>query len=217
MCVFSEFSVDGGKAFGKLFGQILAPIRKLPKPVLPKPSIISRSASSIKMKPFSGSLESLAAPGPSILRKTSFTSSLDTIVPEVSKQSKMVRGLKVVGQEAAKSASLGGTLILSDFISGKIRQSSDIETAKIINEQLTAGQTRAKIDCAQNQYGCLQNMCVSQCGPRLDKADWCYVGKNATAVSGGDKKKKRMEIAECEIATDCDPCWPCARTCNLTN
>ena len=54
---------------------------------------------------------------------------------------------------------------------------------------------RAQIDCTSNNAGCIENRCYTNCGPRMLSSDWCF------------------KLVECNISSDCDPCWPCASTC----
>lgn len=74
------------------------------------------------------------------------------------------------------------------------------------NEERLARRT---IDCNLNNSGCMQNMCWTNCGPRLYSADWCYVTKNHTVP------KKEIKIVSCEKDSDCNPCWKCAFTCTM--
>lgn len=108
----------------------------------------------------------------------------------------------VIATEVSKSLALGGTLVgantFSSWTDSKIRQSVDAETEEMRQE-------RAKIDCTSNEYGCLNGMCWTNCGPRLDKGDWCYTTKNITAVP--------RKSTNCFINTDCNPCWSCAGVC----
>lgn len=70
--------------------------------------------------------------------------------------------------------------------------------------------SRKVIDCDLNNVGCIDNMCWTNCGPRLTSADWCLTTKNATA--GTD-----WLVAKCVHDEDCNPCWKCATTCIMEN
>lgn len=67
---------------------------------------------------------------------------------------------------------------------------------------------RIQIDCKSNSVGCLSNICWSNCGPRLDKADWCYAG-NSSVING----TRTVQLQECEHDSDCNPCTSCASVC----
>lgn len=64
---------------------------------------------------------------------------------------------------------------------------------------------RRRVDCAGNNYGCVQNVCWTNCGPRLEAIDWCFTTRNYT--------ENVYELAKCTVNTDCDPCLPCAGSC----
>lgn len=66
---------------------------------------------------------------------------------------------------------------------------------------------RARIDCHSNNAGCFENICFTNCGPRLMSSDWCYT---ATSIQKGSNN---TVFAACTKDSDCDPCWPCASTC----
>lgn len=104
--------------------------------------------------------------------------------------------------EAAKAGTLGATLIgagaAGTAIDMKMRGQESLENAN-------QPQNRAKIDCKTNEYGCMQGMCWSNCGPRLDAGDSCFTVKNVTAGA--------RNIVSCSVPADCDPCWSCARDC----
>lgn len=53
--------------------------------------------------------------------------------------------------------------------------------------------------CSSNNFGCLDYRCWANCGPRLEKHDWCFTTK------AGHKS--------CERDEDCDPCWTCVSKC----
>lgn len=65
--------------------------------------------------------------------------------------------------------------------------------------------TRRRIDCAENNFGCAQNLCWTNCGPRIDYADWCFTTTNITS--------KVIQFIKCETDADCSPCLPCAGVC----
>lgn len=42
---------------------------------------------------------------------------------------------------------------------------------------------RARFDCKKHNYGCIQNLCWSNCGPRIASSDWCVTSnKNVTTI-----------------------------------
>lgn len=68
---------------------------------------------------------------------------------------------------------------------------------------------RRTINCKQSNYGCIENHCWANCGPRLQSLDWCLT-TNETKIDS-----KNVSISGCMFDHDCDPCWKCASTCNL--
>ncbi|XP_031629202.1 putative GPI-anchored protein pfl2 [Contarinia nasturtii] len=79
-----------------------------------------------------------------------------------------------------------------------------IHNAMTDNEKLV----RRKPDCRESNYGCAQNLCWTNCGPRLDFGDWCYTKNNIT-------KSLAVKFVECKDDDDCDPCWKCAGSCTF--
>lgn len=75
------------------------------------------------------------------------------------------------------------------------------------NEQKLA---RKAIECTLNNVGCIENLCWTNCGPRLYTADWCF-----TTKTGKIDENYNSEIAKCKKDSDCDPCWPCGSVCTL--
>lgn len=67
------------------------------------------------------------------------------------------------------------------------------------------------IDCLKNNFGCIENICWTHCGPRLSAADWCITTRNDSVPID------QLHHASCKIDHDCDPCLPCARECILEN
>lgn len=190
LCVYGEFFVDGGRfSLGRFGGGRF----KLPKQTRvrspPVRTPIQRTSPMGSQK----SLESIAPPSIAPIAETSKKSKIGT----------------AIATEVGKSVALGGTLTVANTLSSlsdsKIRQKTDLETAEMIQQSQQQQQNRATIDCTTNEFGCFKGLCHTNCGPRLDKGDWCYTTKNNTAVP--------IMTAKCSSNSDCDPCWTCARAC----
>lgn len=76
-------------------------------------------------------------------------------------------------------------------------------TAHILEEKDIEKLRRKSIDCNSNNYGCLSNMCWSNCGPRINSADWCFSTKEANT----------SKTVTCQHDSECKPCWKCASDC----
>lgn len=192
LCVYSEFYAEGIRfrlPRPRPRGSGLS-MRMRPKMSQTQIKRTNTMGSQSSISRTSGSLESIAPPAAAV---------------EKSKKSQIGA---VIATEVGKSLALGGTLVaansFSSYTDSKIRQSVDAETQDL-NQQRQQQQNRATIDCKTNEYGCFKGMCWTNCGPRLDKGDWCFATKNKTV----DPKK----IANCSIDTDCNSCWSCARDC----
>lgn len=202
LCVFSDFFATGFRFKMSSFrprSGLKAARNSMSRTPL-KSSSLSRS-SQIKRTSSMGSQSSIGRNHGSM---ESIASSASSTAVEASKKSKI--GAAVL-TEVGKSVALGGTLVaansFSSYTDSKIRQSVDAETQDLNRQiQQQEPQNRATIDCKSNEYGCFQKMCWTNCGPRLDKGDWCYATKNKT-----------RQITSCSTATDCDPCWSCAGDC----
>lgn len=110
-----------------------------------------------------------------------------------------------IGIEAAKAGTLGSTLVAANAAGTAIDMSMRGQQDMGIIQNLNEPQNRAKIDCKTNEYGCMQGMCWTNCGPRLDAGDWCFTTKNETVSV--------RNIMRCSNRDDCDPCWSCAGDC----
>lgn len=79
---------------------------------------------------------------------------------------------------------------------------------------------RRSVDCTTNSFGCLNNRCWRNCGPRLTSSDWCIttngdyknntkfdLKKNATIT------RKEWEAAACDHDDECTPCLQCQKSC----
>lgn len=69
---------------------------------------------------------------------------------------------------------------------------------------------RKAIECQNNNFGCLENVCWTNCGPRLYSADWCL-----TTKTGKTDENNNAELASCTKDSECDPCYPCGSVCSL--
>lgn len=67
---------------------------------------------------------------------------------------------------------------------------------------------RISLNCNLNNVGCLQNLCWTNCGPRIQSSDYCFTTRNKSATINGV-----MIVADCKVDSDCDRCWPCASSC----
>lgn len=65
------------------------------------------------------------------------------------------------------------------------------------------------MDCKLRHFGCKENSCWANCGPRISSDDWCFVTKNDTV--GADDIKQ----VACKRDSDCSPCLPCAGSCMM--
>lgn len=115
------------------------------------------------------------------------------------------RSLPALKAALGKYIGLGTTMIVSGAaMSGAdvlIRRASDnAERERLI--------VRRRIACKDNNYGCLHGRCWSNCGPRLETADWCFTTKAVDADAN-------ITYVECKRNADCDPCWNCAAVCVL--
>lgn len=103
--------------------------------------------------------------------------------------------------------------------------SSIIDTyIKSANEEKLMELVRKKFDCKKNNYGCIQNVCWSNCGPRIGSADWCITTKdNKTAtietseIEENNALTLKFNPVECEKDVECDPCWVCGASCKIEN
>lgn len=68
---------------------------------------------------------------------------------------------------------------------------------------------KQRMDCSKNNYGCMQNICWTNCGPRNTSADWCFTTNQQSSNS------ENVTFAHCVKYTDCNPCWQCGASCIL--
>lgn len=104
-----------------------------------------------------------------------------------------------------KMVGMAGTIILAgtatSFIDSAIKEKYALEQ----EERLI----RKSIDCRYNNYGCLNNFCWANCGPRLTSADWCVT------TNGKIEANNTVQVARCMKDADCNNCWPCATSCKM--
>lgn len=76
---------------------------------------------------------------------------------------------------------------------------------------------RSKIDCMHNNFGCANNICWTNCGPRLHSDDYCFTtAPNDTSTRNHQvqlNENRTMLLAICINDNDCNSCWPCANSC----
>lgn len=94
-----------------------------------------------------------------------------------------------------------GSSAASSYLDTQIKERADRKRAEYFGKQA--------INCKLYNFGCIQNLCWANCGPRLRSSDWCLT-TNSTNLSTDN-----ISIHKCKLDTDCDPCWKCASTCNL--
>lgn len=78
---------------------------------------------------------------------------------------------------------------------------------------------RKSFDCKKNNYGCMQNVCWTNCGPRLGSFDWCITLNTTITIDqmrlDDENGVLRIEAAYCEKDSDCNPCWTCGGICRM--
>lgn len=79
--------------------------------------------------------------------------------------------LPTVGKVVAWSVGMGAVGVASSYADTKIKEASQI--------RIEENRFRLKIDCKKNIFGCIENICWTNCGPRLESADWCFTKKNS--------------------------------------
>lgn len=95
---------------------------------------------------------------------------------------------------------------------------SSIDTAMKERSQLrTLDLVKKTFICDKNNFGCVANVCWTNCGPRVDAADWCLTMKTTETRTTKNNTSTSIEFASCERDADCNPCWPCGGTCILEN
>lgn len=77
-----------------------------------------------------------------------------------------------------------------------------------MKEAMLYKSSRITINCSRNNFGCIENVCWSNCGPRLTSADWCFTSNGNVNDTSPYKK-----VATCKEDADCDPCWQCVSSC----
>lgn len=163
-------------------------------------------------------------------------------IPSFAKKSLAQRNKRAVGLIFGVIARY---LLLGSVMAGAAVGASVVDRAISENSIITdhSRVARPSIDCAKSNFGCANNICWSNCGPRLMSGDWCLTThKNATLTYTGPSialqynltnipqpmnhmnphlvnssrhllKKRKITYAECETTADCNPCWKCAGTC----
>lgn len=104
---------------------------------------------------------------------------------------------------AGKVVGLAGSLVLAGVATSYIDSEIKQKYARDAEERLI----RRTIDCSNNNFGCLEFICWSNCGPRLASADWC------ATTDGRVGPNKTVRVATCKTDADCNKCWPCATAC----
>lgn len=144
-------------------------------------------------------------------------------IAQTKKLEREKRNLAAVGGFMAEVAGLAVALTiatvsgvaLDNYMKEKYRASR--EEANMIKK------IRRSMNCSENNYGCIESVCWSNCGPRLYSADWCVVKPPKSEVNiapdGNDTvisiKTVHSVDFRCVTKNDCNPCWACASTCML--
>lgn len=79
---------------------------------------------------------------------------------------------------------------------------------------------RSRVNCSDMDYGCLDNVCWTSCGPRLSHRDYCFTyspDMNRTSSHSIKVNNQTVHLTFCNTDSDCNSCWPCATTCTLLN
>lgn len=95
----------------------------------------------------------------------------------------VVPAVKMIGYTAGIIA--GGAAVSAIDI--KMREYAAIKAEERLRRKI--------ITCDQGNYGCIQNICWTNCGPRLDSSDWCFTTKN---VSKGLEKRSMSSVRQIE-------------------
>lgn len=176
------------------FGRVYDSIKNLNKPGNKQPQIVSptkkinepRKILSQRSVPSNIGENKILARKTRALKVTRKTRGIGVVLPYIGRFVTFAGGMAVAG--VATSAA-------DNLIKDKIARD---------NEERLARRT---IDCDLNNVGCIENLCWTNCGPRLYSADWCFVTKNVSVP------KEKIQFAACERDSDCQPCWPCASAC----
>lgn len=107
--------------------------------------------------------------------------------------------------QIAKMGGVAGTVIVAGTATSFIDSAIKEKYAKDAEERLI----RRSIDCSQNNFGCIENLCWTNCGPRLSSADWCITTDGTKGINN------TVQVAKCEKDGDCNKCWPCATSCKM--
>lgn len=101
-----------------------------------------------------------------------------------------------------------GGLFLGDYLARRREDDYRNMTSPSLN--------RSRIDCRQNNFGCSDNICWTNCGPRLQSDDFCFTssptGKSSHSIIVANVT---LNLAMCIKDSDCDPCWSCASSCTF--
>lgn len=101
-----------------------------------------------------------------------------------------------------------GGLFLGDYLARRREDDYRNMTSPSLN--------RSRIDCRQNNFGCSDSICWTNCGPRLQSDDFCFTssptGKSSHSIIVANVT---LNLAMCIKDSDCEPCWPCASSCTF--
>lgn len=68
-----------------------------------------------------------------------------------------------------------------------------------------------KRDCQKDRYGCVNEFCWTNCGPRLNAQDFCLTTYNVPK-----NKSEDAQPIKCKNDHDCSNCLPCGSSCFMT-
>lgn len=117
-------------------------------------------------------------------------------------------GLNTVGRYAGWTLAMIMAGAATSSIDTAMKEKSHLKTLDLVKKTFT---------CDKNNFGCVANVCWTNCGPRLDAADWCLTMKTKETKTSKNNTSTSIEFASCERDADCNPCWPCGGSCILEN
>lgn len=104
------------------------------------------------------------------------------------------------------------TVFLSDYLQGR----RDEDNRQFMLQLMVHEINRTHINCLGNNYGCLEGLCWTDCGPRSSIDTFCFTANpdpNQNKNIFLQVKDKNVTISQCDNDSQCHPCWPCATVC----
>lgn len=90
----------------------------------------------------------------------------------------------------------GVAFLYADIV---IREANERQNSERLN--------RRTLDCSTNNKGCVQNICWTNCGPRITSSNWCFTTTKEPVAN------LTIEYAKCIFDDDCNSCLPCGSAC----